>query len=268
MPEGDTVHKIAAWLAPRLTGQTVACIRVGRPARRPRGAHRAPVGHTLERRQVMGVSAHGKRLFIDLDDGRTLRSHLGMYGSWHHYAPHEPWRRPAAQASLILELADVTYVCFNALSLRLERRRETGDLGPDLITNEGALNSVVQRARRLPPVTPLTDVLLDQRVAAGIGNVYKSELLFLHRLHPQRALGSIDDATLAAVYRDAAALLRRNLGPGPRTTRFADDGAGRLWVYGRGGRPCLRCGSAIRYARGGKDWRSTYWCPRCQAAAG
>ena len=110
----------------------------------------------------------------------------------------------------------------------------------------------------------MADVLLDQRVACGIGNVYKSELLFLHRVHPLAPLGTVGDSVLLTLYRNAAVLLDRNLRPGPRITRFENDTGGRLWVYRRAGLPCFECGSTIHYQRCGKDWRSTYWCPVCQ----
>ncbi|MEJ2575377.1 MAG: zinc finger domain-containing protein, partial [Gammaproteobacteria bacterium] len=130
-----------------------------------------------------------------------------------------------------------------------------------------AIGDVVCRARRTGPGRRLADVLLDQRIAAGIGNAYKSELLFLRRLAPDRTLGELDDEELRALFSLAGALIRANLGGGPRTTRFLSDRAGRLWVYRRRGEPCLRCGTLVRMARLGEDRRSTYWCPACQGTA-
>lgn len=101
-------------------------------------------------------------------------------------------------------------------------------------------------------------------MAAGIGNEYKSELLFLAGLSPHRTLGSVDDETLVSLFALARDLLLRNLDYRPGTTRFAGDGLGRVWVYGRRGKPCLRCGERVRYARLGRDQRGTYWCPACQ----
>jgi endonuclease VIII len=146
------------------------------------------------------------------------------------------------------------------------RRQALRDrLGPDLLAEDTDVTSLPARARGVLPVdAPLTDVLLDQRVAAGIGNEYKSEPLFLAGLSPHRALGSVDDETLVSIFALACDLLLRNLGYRPPTTRFAGDGLGRVRVYGRRGKPCLRCGVRVRYARLGCDQRGTYWCPACQ----
>jgi endonuclease-8 len=112
----------------------------------------------------------------------------------------------------------------------------------------------------------ILDVLLDQRVACGIGNVYKSEVLFIERCHPHRSLGQISDTGLSALYRCASTLLKKNLHGGPRITRFVNDNANNYWVYGRNGQSCLQCTTTILTARLGKDLRSTYWCPSCQSA--
>ena len=123
----------------------------------------------------------------------------------------------------------------------------------------------MRRAREfLPGDAPLADVLLDQRVAAGIGNVYKSEVLFIEGRLPQTPQSAVGDADLHDAFALASNLLRRNLGGGPRVTRFEGDGAGRLWVYGRRDRPCLRCEGTIAGGRFGAGNRATFWCPGCQ----
>jgi endonuclease-8 len=114
------------------------------------------------------------------------------------------------------------------------------------------------------PSTLLVDLLLDQRIAAGIGNVYKCEVLFLEGCAARQTLAETEPGRLGALYRRAAALLQENLGGGPRATRPNHDGRGHLWVYGRAGRPCLRCGTAIARDRIGAAPRTTYWCPTCQ----
>lgn len=259
MPEGDTIHKLANALAPTLIGRI---------------AHRVELKHddgrSLTARRITAVSARGKHLFIDFG-GRVLRTHLGMYGSWHRYAADETWSRPAWQASVVLAVEDSILVCFNAKEVEVLRTDGVRDralqlrLGVDLLAPDRDQSSIIERARNfLDAATPLADVLLDQRIACGIGNVYKSEVLFLQRLHPLAPLGQIDDDRLLDIYRTAADLLRRNLASGPRVTRLADDGAGALWVYRRSGLPCFECRSPVRYARLGRDWRPTYWCPHCQ----
>ena len=272
MPEGDTIHKIADFLAPRLEDEVVRGLEIRGRSRsgppRPCPGQGAP-GRGLK---IVAVAARGKHLFIEFDDHTALRSHLGMYGSWHFYARSETWRKPAWQASLVLETGDAVYVCFNAKEVEWVKRpsvraRVLGmRLGPDLTAGGVDPNGVVRRARDvMEPDAPLIDVLLDQRVACGIGNVYKSELLFLHGLPPLLPLAEVADGALAACYELASDLLGRNLGGGKRVTRFEGDGAGRLWVYGRAGASCLRCDGVIRYARLGLHHRGTYWCETCQA---
>lgn len=264
MPEGDTVHKLARYLAQRLCGQTLTDAYL-----------RDHPGYTPADRGVTAVRAHGKHLFIELDDGHILRCHLGMTGSWHHYRAGQPWAKPERQAALVLRVAQEVYVCFNPLQTEVLRagapgRRVLGTaLGPDLLAPDPPFADLPARARRLlRAATPLADVLLDQRVAAGIGNVYKSEVLFLQGLDPRRPLGQTSDAQLVALYGKAAELLRANLGPGPRTTRRLAQAGALLWVYGRKDMPCLRCASPIAQARLGRHLRSTYWCPICQPAGG
>ena len=262
MPEGDTVHKVAAVLADLLEGRELTA-----------GELRDHPGVPLAGRRVERVEAVGKHLLVRMNERLELRSHLGMTGSWHRYAPGERWKRPARQASIVLATDDDVVVCFNAKEVECLRaggiraqdlRR---GLGPDLAAaDEPRLSEILDRARRRAGAdAPLIDVLLDQRIACGIGNVYKSELLFLERLHPERTLGATDDGTLESIYGRARRLLRDNLGPGVRITRRRSDGRGGLWVYRRAGRPCLECGAPVETARLGFGRRSTYWCPACQA---
>lgn len=262
MPEGDTVHKIANFLAPRLEKQTVVHLSLSNVA----GANRC-AGH-----QITGVVARGKHLFIELDNGTAIRSHLGMYGSWHRYAMDEVWRKPRRQASLVLATEQDKYVCFNAKEVELveipsvRQRIVHGRLGPDLIADKIDASWLVRRAREfLDDEALVADVLLDQRIASGIGNVFKSEVLFIEHLPPRERLSCVSDEALARCYSLAAELLQKNLGGGKRVTRFDNDSAGRLWVYGRDGLPCLRCDTPIVSARLGRHHRATYWCPSCQA---
>ena len=261
MPEGDTIHKIRNFLAPRLAGQTIVDAKLGDAV-----AARRCIG-----RQVRDVIARGKHLFIEFDHGITIRSHLGMLGSWHHYPPGSAWQRPRQQLSLSLTTANWEYVCFNAkeievLSLPSVRNRIVHTrLGPDLILDAAEPLYLARRAREiLDDDALLIDALLDQRVASGIGNVYKSEILFIEGISPQIRLDEIDDRVLGKCFETAAELLRRNLGGGRRITRYKRDTAGSLWVYGRGGQPCLRCDRLILSGRLGRHNRGTYWCPSCQ----
>jgi endonuclease-8 len=263
MPEGDTVYKVARYLDEALRD----VVLVAGSATLTRTAARFELGG----RRVDAVQAHGKHLFVAFADGGCLRSHLGMHGSWHAYAAGERWRRPATRAGIVLDAGERVFVCFSPLQVEWMRdagvrRRTLGvALGPDLLAPGVDTAQVVARAwQLLDSSTPVADVLLDQRVASGIGNVYKSEVLFLHRCHPARALGDCGDALLQAMYDDAARLLARNTGGGARRTRWANDEAGGLWVYGRRGQPCLVCDRPLQSAPLGARQRATFWCPACQ----
>ncbi len=261
MPEGDTIHKIARYLAPRLESCTVLRVTMadGVAARR------------CASRRVEAVRAIGKHLFIEFDNHTALRSHLGMYGSWHRYARDEAWRKPRSQASLVLATADDEYVCFNAKEVELvviptvRERIVHARLGPDLIADDVDADSIASRAREFLDADDLVvDALLDQRIACGIGNVYKSEVLFIERLSPELRLGEVGNDDLARCFSTAADRLRRNLSGGKRITRLEPDNAGRLWVYGRTGLPCLSCDDPIVSRRLGRHHRGTYWCRTCQ----
>jgi endonuclease-8 len=263
VPEGDTIHKIAEYMDAALRGDIVRSIKV-----HP-GFGRSVAGVY----RVSRVSSEGKHLFLTFDDGTQLRSHLGMYGSWHTYPPGARWRKPHRQASLILSTRTRDFVCFNAKEvqwLRVQGFRRADQhtrLGADLIRDGLDADDLLRRIREhLGPRTLLVDLLLDQRVAAGIGNVFKSEVLFLERRAPGIPLGDLDDDGLIALYRRATLLLAENVGGGARTTRFQADGRGRLWVYARRDLPCFVCGAPIRRALLGVQPRSTYWCESCQGS--
>ena len=261
MPEGDSIRKLAAAIAPDLLGQRLVG---GRLAAFP--------WLSLQGREVTGVRTLGKHLFIGFQDGLTLRTHLGMFGSWHRYAIGEPWLKSEHRASVVLITTQRLLVCFNAAAVEPLSPGGRGEadwtrrLGPDLLAADPDMGSIPGRARALlDPGTRLVDLLLDQRVACGIGNVYKSELLFLHRLAPGLSIADVSDGQLAQLYASARGLLQANLGDGSRRTRRVLSGSGpALWVYRRGRRPCLRCGVSIEAGNLGRYPRSTYWCPACQ----
>ena len=263
MPEGDTVHTLASVLSRGLTGRRLDAVRV-----------RGQSLPQLSSSRVLSVASRGKHLFIDLGNGQSLRSHLGLYGVWHHYARAEPWQRPDRQATLVLEVEDRVYVCFNAREVELMQtdgfrgQDLRNRLGPDLTRGAYDLDRIWGRALELlPGDTAVTDLLLDQRVAAGIGNVYKCEVLFATRQSPRLRLRHLTRADFFVLYRTAGVLLNGNLTGGPRRTRPNDDGRGWLWVYGRAAQPCLVCGTPICRAALGVNPRSTYWCQVCQAEA-
>ncbi len=261
MPEGDTIHKVAAFLAPRMVDATVQSLTLGRID-----------ASAASGRKIIDVVANGKHLYIALDNHWLLRSHLGMHGSWHTYPRADGWEKPVHRASLVLQAAETYFVCFNAKEVELVREPTVrarilgARIGPDLATRTVRIAELPKRARDIAPAdTLLMDVLLDQRIAAGIGNVYKCELLFLGGWAPTTTLATLSDVELIAIYERAADLLGRNLHGGKRVTRFANDGRGRLWVYGRANKRCLSCGDTrVRYQRLGRHHRATYWCSVCQ----
>lgn len=259
MPEGDTIHRAAERLRPVLAGATV----VRFTAQRLVGARPRP-GTRID-----DVEAVGKHLLIHFDNGRSLRTHLRMTGSWHTYRDGERWRKPAHLARVVIEVdTGWTAVCFSAPVVETYARatgtRALAALGPDLCRPDSldpaVLDTVLSRLAELTdPATELGVALLDQRVAAGIGNVFKSEVCFAVGLDPFTPIGELDEVARRRVWETAAAQLRANLGPGRRTTHPRG-----LAVYRRQGRACHTCGTPIRMKRQGEQQRSTYWCPRCQ----
>jgi endonuclease-8 len=219
---------------------------------------------------VERVEARGKHLIVRFDDGRALLTHMQMKGSWHVYRPGERWQRAPSAARAVVETDDWVAVCFGAplvdlLTERgLERHRRVEGLGPDVLAEGFDAREALARLRARGD-REVGDALLVQRALAGIGNVYKSEALFLRGIDPFARVGDLGDDALLHLVEEARSLMRRNLGGGPRTTRRALGGA-RVWVYRRSGRPCYRCGTAIRRRLQGLAARSTYWCPRCQPA--
>lgn len=268
MPEGDTIFKLARALAPMLEGRILR-----------RAVVRSVEAPALAGRRVASVGATGKHLLVSLADPEAaaadllLRTHLGLHGSWHQYPRGVAWKRPRRQASLVLETVDRAFVCFNAKDvacLPASRRRldrALSRLGPDLLGETVDFAEILHRLARRDASEPIANLLLDQSIACGIGNVFKSEVLFVAGQLPEKPLHRLDEAERLSVYRLARELLSANTERAFRTTTGARPGdlhAPRLWVYGRAGLACLRCGASIRFARMGRH-RSTYWCPGCQS---
>ncbi|MCV0402090.1 MAG: Fpg/Nei family DNA glycosylase [Chloroflexi bacterium] len=265
MPEGDTIFRTAAVLRTALGGRRITSARAqARP-----GMRRVPdlsrlVGATVDR-----VEARGKHLLIGFDNGLTLRSHLRMSGSWHRYRPGEAWRRPMREASAILETPESVAVAFNTPTVELltdadlRRSRPLRELGPDLLGATFEADDALARLR-VRGDEELGNALLDQRAVAGIGNVYKSEVAFIERLDPWSLVARFEDAELERALRTARRLLQANTRGGARVTTASPRRGHELWVYGRAGRPCRRCGTPIEMGRQGELARQTFWCPRCQ----
>ena len=255
MPEGDTIFRTATTLRRALVG--------GRLVRFESAGGRAsaPAPGT----EVRSVEARGKHLLIGFGDGRVLHTHMQMSGSWHVYRPGERWRKPQRRAVAVVGTTDAVAVCFAAPVVELLNEHDVpihprlSALGPDLCSPDVDLGEALRRLDGLPADTQIGVALLDQRVASGVGNVYKSETLFVRRLDPFARVGDLDGRARRALLATASELLRRNLVGGPRATF-----EGGLAVYGRARRPCPRCATPIRSRRQGEAARMTYWCPSCQ----
>ena len=255
MPEGDTIARIAARLAPVLEGETLTRFEA------PRHSGVAPEpGEVIE-----SVRAHGKYLNVTFSGGLSVQSHLRMSGSWHLYRSEETWQRPEHQARVIIGVEGYDAVCFLAPTVRIFATNSVDPLrhlGPDLCLPDVDIDTVVARAIGLVDgAADIATLVLDQRVAAGIGNVFKSEALFACGIDPRRSAVAVSASELHALFATAHRQLRSNLGPGPRTT--VPQG---LAVYGRAGAPCWTCGDTVRSVRTGEPARVTYWCPTCQPA--
>ena len=261
MPEGDTLHRTARTLNEVFAGRPIVEAEVG--ARRGELRPEDLVGRVLVR-----VEARGKNLLVHFDDDHVLWSHLGMTGSWHVRCDGDPWPRPRTQLDLGLRAPHASALGFNVPVLermrtaRALRHAALASLGPDLLATPFDLESALARWRGAPYAT-LGDALLDQRLACGIGNVYKAEALFVTGLDPWRRVVECDDESLTQLLERARALMLRNLDGRPRRTH-AGPGEERYFVYGREGLPCRRCEAPVRKARQGDHARVTYYCAPCQ----
>ena len=273
MPEGDTIFRAARTLHRALAGKTVAAFESVLPALN-RVHEDAPLtGRTIER-----VSALGKHLLMHLSGGLVLRTHMRMNGSWHIYRRGERWQRPRRDMRLAIAAGDFEAVGFNipvaelVASRDLARHDELRQLGPDVLSDSFDAGEAIRRMRERGDLT-VAEALLNQRLMAGLGNVYKSEVLFLCRINPFTLVRALDLAQLTAIVETGRRLLRANVAEGVapmttytgirRTTR-RNDPKERLWVYGRARLPCRRCGSPISVRKQGLDARLTYWCGQCQ----
>jgi len=225
------------------------------------------------------VEARGKHLLIWLSGDLVLRTHMRMHGSWHVYRPGERWMRPHRDMRIVLETREIHAVAFNVpvaefeTAASLARTPALRALGPDLLDDELVPAEAVQRIAERGEMD-IADALLDQSALAGIGNIFKSEVLFAGRVNPFLKVRDVSRHDIERLVTIAAKFLRANVADGAsggiatysglrRTTGRSDPGA-RLWVYGRGGKPCRRCGTPVSRMKQGPHARSTYWCARCQ----
>jgi endonuclease-8 len=258
VPEGDTIHNAARRIGDVLVGRTPEQILTPHPRHR---FDRWP--ERLANRRVRSVDAHGKHLFLRFDGELTLHSQLRMTGSWGVYRDGARWKRARHRAWLVIRAGEWSVVEFDGpvLELMCESRtrfdRRLAALGPDVIGERFDGDAFLARLRAQDPARAIGDALLDQRVLAGIGNVWKSEACFAARVNPWRELGRLADEEAIAIVEFAHERMTRSAELDGFSTRPRA-------VYKRAGLPCERCGTLIRSHGQGDDNRTTYWCPGCQ----
>ena len=274
MPEGDTIYRSARTLHKVLAGHVVTRFETAY-------AHldRVNVDTPIAGQTVEKCEARGKHILMFFSGGQILRTHMRMNGSWHVYRPGERWWRGPHAMRVRIETADWVAVAFDVpvAEFVTPRQLETSDpvaqLGPDLLGETFDRDEAVRRIAA-SAARPIAMTLLDQRCVAGIGNVYKSEVLFLSGVHPDTPSGAVPLATLESMMNLGRGLLRDNViessSPSIQTYRnlrqlsSASNHDDNVWVYGRRNKPCRKCGTPIEMKKMGLDARSTYWCPKCQ----
>jgi endonuclease-8 len=266
MPEGDTIYRAASTLHKALAGRVVTRFETVYPAL-ARVDEDAPLaGRTIDK-----VEAAGKHLLMHFSGDLHLRTHMRMHGSWHLYKPGEAWRMPRSEMRLVIETDAWVAVGFHVpvaefhTSETLARQEDLRLIGPDFLGEEFDFDEAMRRIRARPN-EEIANVLLNQRVVAGIGNEYKCELLFISKVNPFTHVSKLSDEDIDRILHHSRKIMLANVrkrSPA-RITTFSLDPRAQQFVFSRGQRPCRRCGTPIEYAKQGPDARGTYWCPKCQ----
>ncbi len=278
MPEGDTIYRAARALQKALGGKSVTAFETGL-------AKLASVndGTPLPGRIVEKVEARGKWCLIFFSDDLILVTHMLMSGTWHIYKTGEKWWQPKNRMRVAITCGDYQAVAFNVpiaefhTARSLERNSQVPKLGPDVLHDNFSIAAGVQALRHRAvshPNDEIAVVLLNQRVVAGLGNVYKSEVAFAAGVNPFRPMSSLTDSEMNLMIEASHKYMKANVLDGSgdaivtysgnRRTTHSMNAGDRLWVYGRRGQECRRCGTAILMRKQGEQARSTYWCPTCQ----
>ena len=274
MPEGDTIFRSAHALERALKGKIITRFETGYARLASVDDNRQLAGRTVER-----VEARGKWLLMFFSGDLILVTHMRMNGSWHLYRACERWRRPRRDMRIVIETLDWTAVAFTVpvaefhSSASLLRKTTIPLLGPDLLKEDFDADKAIARIRQHAD-EEISEVLLNQRVMAGIGNVYKSEICFMCSVNPFRRVETLEQRELEQLVHTARKFLTANVAenadaqiatyPGLRHTTNTSDHSARLWVYGRAGKSCRRCGQRLEMRKQGSGARTTYWCPVCQ----
>ncbi len=263
MPEGDNVLRAATVLGRELTGRVIDKLRL-----HDRGDVVELAGKKIEK-----VEARGKHMLVSFDAPWVLRVHLGMNGRWRRLHVRE---KASVPATVRIESGEAAYVCLGSYkadlirSAALRTNPKLARLGPDLLAEPPDIDEAVRRAKQPGNAgREIGDLIMDQRVAAGVGNIYKSETLFECRVHPRKPMHKLTVDDVRGIYEKAAALMRQNLLiRKPRTPvpvrRRGTPTHQRFWVYMRKGKPCVDCRTPIERILQGDMGRSTYFCASCQ----
>jgi len=278
MPEGDTIYRSARAMQRALGGKVCTGFETGL-AKLARVNDDTPLtGRVIEK-----VEARGKWLLVHFSGDLILVTHMLMSGSWHLYRAGEKWWMGRDRMRAVIHTEDWQAVAFNVpvaefhTTRSLERYSQIPKLGLDLLGEEYSVASGITRLRaygQQHPDAEIAVVLLNQRVLAGLGNVYKSEVAFAAGVNPFRAMATLTDRELEVMADVAQRWMKVNVADGAgegivtyagnRRTTGNSNREDRLWVYGRQGQECRRCGAVIEMRKQGEQARSTYWCPGCQ----
>jgi endonuclease-8 len=278
MPEGDTIYRTARAMQKVLGGGILTGFDTTLAKLAATHDNQLLTGRLIEK-----VDSRGKWLLIHFSGDLILVTHMLMSGSWHLYRAGERWRNRRAAMRIVLRTADWEAVAFNVpvaqfhTARSLERYSEIPRLGPDPLSADYTVDSGIARLRaygQTHPQTEIAVVLLNQRVLAGLGNVYKSEVAFAAGVNPFRPVGTLTEKETQTIADVSQRYMRANVldssgddivtYTGNRRTTNAANREERLWVYGRQGEECRRCGALIMMRKQGEQARSTYWCPVCQ----
>lgn len=274
MPEGDTIFRAARTLHRALSGQVVTGFESVLPK-----LERVEIDAGVTGRIIEKVEARGKWQLIHFSGDLILLTHMLMSGSWHIYRPGEKWKRSRSDMRLIIHTEKIDAVGFNVpvaefhTSDSVRRRRVFNRLGPSTLETEYDHAEVSRRLRSRPDLS-VGEALLSQSLLAGVGNVFKSEICFACGVHPFRSVASLSISESACLVATARKFLLANVTDtsgdkivtysGLRRTTGRSDRDENLWVYGRTGEPCRRCGATIESRKHGFDARTSFWCSRCQ----
>ena len=274
MPEGDTIFRSARALNRALAGKIVTRFDTALAPLASVNDNTPVTGRVIEK-----VESRGKWLIVYFSGDLMLVTHMLMSGSWHIYRAGERWRQPKSRMRAVITTSDFEAVAFNVpvaqfhTARSLERSTMVPKLGPDLLSDD--FSEAEARTRLMAHANDdVADALLNQRIMAGIGNVYKSEICFACQVNPFRKVSSLTSNEIECILDRSRKFLAVNVADGagdgiitytgPRRTTHAANQGERLWVYGRQGRECRRCGATVLMRKQGSGARSTYWCPDCQ----